>query len=110
MLYEGPALELWQKWLGERPSLAIGPIYTDPQVEEHHAAQILPPEAAKLMQFMDHALDKCGEHSVIYVSSCIAALARDSRSDCRDYASIRCPLGQSSGLPSLRRSGLSLKR
>jgi hypothetical protein len=67
-LYEGPTLEKWQEWFGRRPSLAVGPIYTDPQVTKQSGQQALTPEGLNLMKFLDDALEQYGEKSVIYVN------------------------------------------
>lgn len=62
-------LELWQKWFANRPSLAVGPIYTDPLVEEYWTKQAIAAESSEVLKVLDAALKKSGENSLIYVST-----------------------------------------
>lgn len=65
--YEGPALDAWAKWLPKGPTIAIGPIATPPELERIHDTREPSDTDIEVKAFLDSALNKCGENSVVYV-------------------------------------------
>lgn len=66
VLFEGPALDLWQEWFGTRPVIAVGPM--PPVVDLSQAEREGDPRVLNETEtFLDRALYNFGPSSVIYV-------------------------------------------
>ena len=66
LLYEGKSFGAWKKWIGDRPNLVIGPFsFSDTTAlkNERDGTQ----GGAEVEGFLDDALDKYGENSLVYV-------------------------------------------
>ena len=66
LLYEGKSFGAWKKWIGDRPNLVIGPFsFSDTAAvkNERDGTQ----GGAEVEGFLDDALDKYGENSLVYV-------------------------------------------
>lgn len=65
-LFEGPALDAWQSWFGDRPVVGAGPV--DYEIVDYSKDKS--PDTLKIINFLDSALEKYGANSVIYVGFC----------------------------------------
>lgn len=66
--FEGGVLEKWQEWLGDRPSIAIGPVTPMPTLEEVKMQIASDDISSKVESFLNDAYDTHGPNSVVYVS------------------------------------------
>lgn len=61
---------MWKKWLDDRPVLTIGPIaFTDAASLDQERDSV--PGGLDVERFLDSALKKYGEHSLVYVKPAI---------------------------------------
>lgn len=67
--FEGEALKKWQGWLGEKPSLAVGPVSPPASARDIHRERSKSPVGDEVETFLNTALDKFGLNSVVYVRS-----------------------------------------
>lgn len=67
---EGPAVDAWKEMYGSRPVFCAGPLSPPVSDAELVVARQHSDIFVKAEQFLDNALEKYGEKSVIFVSPC----------------------------------------
>ena len=63
--YEGPAIDAWKEWFGNRPVMFVGPmsLMQTPVTSETEQP------SSDVIVFLDKALKDFGSNSVVYVSA-----------------------------------------
>lgn len=67
-IYESPGLDAWAKWLPNGPVIPVAPLLPPPELEVMHEKKERSTTEVEVDHFLDDALGKYGENSVIYVS------------------------------------------
>lgn len=67
---EAEAIDAWKEWYGSRPVVSIAPLSQPVGDTEKALYRKFSPGFSKVEKFLDDAVEKYGEHSIIYVNSC----------------------------------------